>query len=166
MSQTKTVQASHCPVCQKKYEGPYRYCIYDGNLLVQPGQNPHETSLMEYRAAQKQSLKELFEQIASLSAEQTALKLSDQDYYFCFLREYGQTLNFSQFEKLPQPTSPLALLYYLRLSKKLGYLSSQKIISLTQNRIKKIRDVFAVNETVSAPISHLKLLEPPLADQA
>jgi len=156
---------SHCPTCQKKFEGPYQYCIYDGSRLMGSAQT-HDKSLAEFRAEKKQEVENFYLSLKNTTFETITEKLQDQDFYFCFLREKGEELSSALFEKLPHPSYPLTLLQYLKISKKLGLLSVDNVISLSQHPLKKIRDLNSFNEPNAKPIAHLKLLEPPLTNQA
>jgi len=163
---TKTntlIEKSICPTCQKKFEGPYQYCIYDGSQLLGVS---IEKSLEEFRAEKKQEVQNFYLNLKNSSMETITQKLQDQDFYFCFLREKGEELSPTLFEKLPHPSYPLTLLQYLKISKKLGLLSVENVIQLSQHPLKKIRDLSSTNETNEKPIAHLKLLEPPLSNQA
>lgn len=165
---TKTNQPSNltksvCPTCQKKFEGPYQYCIYDGSLLRGATQ---EKSLAEFRAEKKQEVQDFYLNLKNSSLETITERLQDQDFYFCFLREKGEELSPALFEKLPHPSYPLTLIQYLRISKKLGLLSVENVIQFSEHPLKKIRDLSRTNEPNEKPIAHLKLLEPPLSNQA
>lgn len=163
--QTKT-QVSLCPTCQKKFEGPYQYCIYDGAKLIGNVSSQPIKSLAEFRAEKKQEVEQFFGELKTASSQIVTEKLQDQDFYFCFLREKGEDLSRAQFEKLPHPSYPLTLLQYLRVSKKLGLLSVENIIKLSEHPLKKIRDLSRANEPNEKSISHLKLLTPLPKDQA
>ncbi len=158
--------ASHCPTCQKKFEGPYQYCIYDGSKLLGASQSIPEKSLAEFRAEKKLEVENFYLSLKNTSIETVSQKLQDQDFYFCFLREKGEVISSELFEKLPHPSYPLTLLQYLKISKKLGLLSVDNVITLSQHPLKKIRDLSSLNEPNEKSISHLKLLEPPLTNQA
>jgi hypothetical protein len=164
-------QTSRCPACQKKFEGPYQYCIYDGSRLmsIDPAlglRSGQEKSLAEFRAEKKQEVESFYINLQKTSIEELTQKLEDQDFYFCFLREKGEVLSSDLFEKLPHPSYPLTLLQYLKISKKLGLLSVDNIVALSNHPLKKIRDLRTLSESNAKPISHLKLLEPPLTNQA